>query len=226
MDFQSFEALALEMWEGIPARYREGVEALILSPEARFDPEFPDVPLMGFCEGSPITSQVPEAPLQTMISVYHGSFVEVASQEEAFDWEGELWETLTHELLHHLEWRAGYDALGLEDDLQRENLARRAGGEFARWFHRQGAALEPGVWSLDGDLFVEVPVARKAWRGLAGQAVEASAQGVRFCAAAPSVEALREEILYLVAEPASEEALPWDEVVLVVWRKPWWSFWG
>ena len=57
------------------------------------------------------------------INLYYGSFAALADRE---DWDRETWEeelrtTLSHELTHHMEGRAGLHAL---DDRDEEELAR------------------------------------------------------------------------------------------------------
>ena len=58
------------------------------------------------------------------IALYYGSFLQVAGP--GFDWEGEVWETLLHELRHHLESLAGRDDL-VREDLRRLAAFRRGG---------------------------------------------------------------------------------------------------
>jgi hypothetical protein len=41
----------------------------------------------------------------------------LAANEADFDWEGEAWETLLHEIRHHVESRAGQVDL-IEEDLE------------------------------------------------------------------------------------------------------------
>lgn len=42
-------------------------------------------------------------------------FIWLYDKSLGFDWEGEIWETLLHELRHHLEFLAGRDDLVAED---------------------------------------------------------------------------------------------------------------
>ncbi|MBM7866059.1 hypothetical protein GTO89_06125 [Heliobacterium gestii] len=51
------------------------------------------------------------------INIYHGSFAGCFAEEPAEVWEDELYETILHELRHHLEDLAG------ADDLLREEMA-------------------------------------------------------------------------------------------------------
>ncbi len=52
------------------------------------------------------------------IALYYGSFARVAAGDPGFDWEDEIWETLTHELRHHVESLAG-DASLIGEDIRR-----------------------------------------------------------------------------------------------------------
>ena len=167
MDFETFEQHARRTWEALPDALKRQISAVIVSPERRGDPEFPEVALMGECLVEPLLAGLPEAPLQSRIVLYHGSFVEIAAETSGFDWAGEVEETLRHELRHHLDWMQGHDALGVEDDIQRENMLRRQGEPFLRDFHRHGQPVAPRVWQADHDGFLEVDVTRRDWPRLA-----------------------------------------------------------
>ena len=71
--------------------------------------------------------------------LYHGSFAgpRPASQPE-FDWRAEAWETLTHELRHHLEWRARAPDLEAYDRAAEHNFARQDGEPFDPLFFLDG----------------------------------------------------------------------------------------
>ena len=126
MDLEEFQALALMMWERFPPGFKEGVSAVVITEEPMFDPDLPEVMLMGECAVDEAIAAVPDAPLCSIISLHYGSFAACAESDPLFPWEDELWETLTHELRHHLEWCAGVDHLGDEDDALREELFARA----------------------------------------------------------------------------------------------------
>ncbi len=66
------------------------------------DPGYPS--LLGGYEG-----------LGRHIALFYGSFAALAADHPDFDWEGEIWETLLHELRHHLESLAWRDDLVQED---------------------------------------------------------------------------------------------------------------
>ena len=67
----------------------------------------------------------------------------------------EAWETLTHELRHHLEWRANAAALEAYDWAAEENFKRHEGEPFDPAFYRSGERIDAQVWKVDDDVFVE-----------------------------------------------------------------------
>ena len=72
-----------------------------------------------------------------------------------FDWREEAWETLTHELRHHVEWRARTPDL---EDLRLGGGAElRAAGRrgFDPGFYLDGDSPVPGVYEVDGDYFID-----------------------------------------------------------------------
>ena len=79
----------------------------------------------------------------------------VARFAPEFEWRHETWETLSHELRHHLEWRANVEALEAYDWAAEQNFARQEGEAFDPTFYRSGEALAPGVYKVDDDVFVE-----------------------------------------------------------------------
>ena len=77
------------------------------------DPEFPqgEMYVMGeFCDDL----------LGRYINLYYGSFAALAEKEgwTEEDWSGELRQTLSHELTHHMESRGGLHALDDKDEAQ------------------------------------------------------------------------------------------------------------
>ena len=86
-----------------------------LLEEERPDPEFPagELYILGeFCDDL----------LGRYINLYYGSFAALAGKEgwDRRTWEDELYDTLSHELTHHMESRGGLHAL---DDRDAEELA-------------------------------------------------------------------------------------------------------
>ena len=225
MNYDDFRERSAQMWEEIPDALKQGISGVWVEPGVEWDPEFPDVPLMGLCTPEASLFDVELAQVVSRVQIFHGSFELVAQREPDFDWEAEIWETLTHELEHHLDWRQGHDRLGAHDDAQRENMMRRAGEPYSPWFHRFGEPLDDGVWAFDGDGFVEVRLGwwtRARWRGELNVAWrgwtftltedEVRSRGVAYVVC---------ERVDCVGESADEAPELWDQLVLVV-SSGWW----
>jgi hypothetical protein len=116
----------------------------------------PEVFTLGECRSEFYPSEFGGAgEVLSMVVLYYGSFLELARREEGWDWEGELWETITHEVRHHLESLATDDSLEVQDYAEDQNFARREGEPFDPFFYRSGTPAGEGVWEIDGDVFVE-----------------------------------------------------------------------
>lgn len=160
MNYERFERRAREMFDEIPRELRHGVESVVVHPDALAHPTMPGIFTLGECATGEYDAggELP-VDLRSGVHLYHGSFRELARQDPEFDWEGELWETITHEIRHHRESAAGEDALEELDWAEDENFKRRDGKEFEPFFYRAGMSVESGAWEVDGDLFVERAVA-------------------------------------------------------------------
>ena len=156
MKFAEFRAFAERVYEEIPERYREGIEGLIVSREAAKHPELADVFTLGECltESWPSEWQGPETTRSSVV-LYWGSFRNVAARDEDFDWEEEIWETLTHELRHHLESLAAEDQLEDVDYAADEGFKREDGLPFDPWYYQSGEPAGPGVYRVEEQIFVE-----------------------------------------------------------------------
>jgi hypothetical protein len=156
MTFDEFERTAREMFDEIPPELRGGVEYLVVSKDTVPHPELPEIYTLGECATGEYDVGV-DAPgaVRSGVHLYYGSFRALAGLHDDFDWEGELWETLTHEVMHHRESTAGEDALEDLDYAEDENFKRREGLPFDPFFYRMGAPVDEGTWEVDGDLFVE-----------------------------------------------------------------------
>lgn len=152
----AFRRRAREIFDSIPAELRHGVEYVRVEDETVPHPTMPDIYTLGECATGEydVGFDVPGA-VRSGVHLYYGSFRELARLDPEFDWEAELWETLTHEVRHHRESTAGEDALEDMDWAEDENFRRRAGKRFDPLFFRAGDALGGGAWEVDGDLFVE-----------------------------------------------------------------------
>lgn len=156
MKFTEFERRAREMFASIPAEVRRGVEYVAVHCEARPHPDMPGIYTLGECAtGELDLAGAAAGGVRSGVHLYHGSFRELAREDPDFDWEAELWETLTHEIRHHRESGAGEDALDDLDWAEDQNFRRREGKRFDPLFYRAGTPVAPGAWEVDGDLFVE-----------------------------------------------------------------------
>ena len=160
MRFAEFEKAAREAYEAIPDEFKEGVDGLVVRRESPAHPDLPDVFTLGHCMtedyvsdwGSPDTTR-------SVVVLYWGSFNSLADRDRDFDWESELWETLTHELRHHLETLAREDALEGVDYASDETFKRDEGLDFDPWYYQRGDVLERGVYRVENNYYVE-----QAWR--------------------------------------------------------------
>ncbi len=218
MNFHRFEARAREMWEEVPPEFLEGIDGLIVSADAERRPEHPDVYTLGECltRSYPSDWQGPET-LRSLLLLYHGSFAALARSRPEFDWEGELWETITHELRHHLESLAAEDTLEGVDYAMDHEHRRYAGEPFDPFYYRAGDKRDEGVYRVEGASYLELemPVAT----GDAAAAAMSSAtmaatvnmtfewRGATYETPVPSTDA---DVLYLdvfFPEPATAEVL-------------------
>jgi hypothetical protein len=118
MSFEAFERLLASMVEEIPDEFVRGLQGVHAIREAKPEPEYVDVWRMGeYLDPGPEDFLGAGEGLGRHVALYYGSFVEIAAGDPEFDWEEELWETLTHELRHHVESLAG-DASLIEDDVE------------------------------------------------------------------------------------------------------------
>lgn len=159
MRFEAFEKRAGEEWERIPEAYREGVDGLVVERGARPHDSLVDVYTLGECitESYPSDWGGPDT-IRSFVVLYYGSFQRLSKLDAEFDWETELWETLTHELQHHLESLADDEGLVDMDFAVDEGFKRREGEPFDPSFYRAGKALGDGWFRVDEELFVEVRV--------------------------------------------------------------------
>ena len=147
-----FRSLVHRLEREIPLEFKGGVVAVDVSPKALPHPVHGDVYTLGECV--PLEWSGNGADLHSRIIVYHGSFASLARRGD-FDWREETWETLTHELRHHLEWRAHVDRLEAYDWAADENFKRDEGQPFDPLFYRSGEEIAPGVYKVDDDVFIE-----------------------------------------------------------------------
>ena len=168
MTLEHFEQRAQEIFRSIPPEYREGVDGVRVLPEAQPHPSLSEVYTLGECRSDFYPSEYGgPGDVQSVVVLFYGSFRRVAAADDGWDWEEQLWETVTHEVRHHLESLAAEDALEEQDYAEDQNFARREGESFDPLFFRSGTPREAGVYEVDGDLFIEREIDRK--RAAAGK---------------------------------------------------------
>lgn len=155
MNYDEFERRAWQEWERIPDEYRAGVDGLVVERSALPHPSLPDIYTLGECvtESYPSEFGGPDTT-RSLVVLYHGSFFRLARNDPDFDWEGELWETLTHELQHHLESLAADDALIDMDYAADENYKRYHGEPFDPFFFRHGLPAN-GWYRVEDEYFLD-----------------------------------------------------------------------
>jgi len=170
--FEEFAGLAGRMWDEIPPDMKAGVPAVTVEQAAVEHDYLEGVYTLGECAGTELGSgHVGPDDVRSHVVLYHGSFMELASREPGFDWQGELWETLLHELLHHREAAAGESGLDEYDWAVEQNQRRHAGELFDPGFYTAVARAADGSVRLDSEIFLEAvvePAATEAvfsWRG-------------------------------------------------------------
>lgn len=161
MTFEEFEAEAHRMWDEIPPEYKEGIDGIVVRRAAEAHPDHDDYYTMGMCFTEPYPSDYggPDTT-RSILALYYGSFRKVAKGDPEFPWREELWETITHELRHHLEFLADDDALDGVDYALEESYKREKGLDFDPWYYQVGIPLAPGVFRVEYDVYVE-----RVWRG-------------------------------------------------------------
>ncbi|MGH7458595.1 MAG: metallopeptidase family protein [Longimicrobiaceae bacterium] len=212
MDFGEFERRARAVFERIPHEYREGVDGLSVVAKAQPHPTLPDVWTLGECRSEAYPSDFggPQTT-RSLVLLYHGSFERVAAGPGAFDWEEEIWQTVTHEIRHHLEWLAREDGLEVEDYVNDQNFARRAGEGFDPGFYLRGEPLAEGVYRVGDDVFLERAHRRHEPPGQEPLTLRWRGREV----AVPWPDPL-EDVHYLVVEGVEEQG---GELVLVLRRE-------
>ncbi len=156
MRFDVFERFARDAFDEIPDAYRDGVDRLVVRRDAVAHPDLPDVYTLGECVTEEHLSDFGSADTtRSVIALYWGSFEALAQKSPDFDWEEEAWETLTHELRHHLESLAGDDALEGVDYAADETFKRIDGAPFDPWYYQHGDEVGDGVFRVEKAWYIE-----------------------------------------------------------------------
>lgn len=171
MRLSDFEAMVRRLCNEVPAHFFEGIAEVVVSPRVVPHPERAEIFTLGECVPLPVELGSGLEGIQSRIVLYHGSFAALAQLQEKFDWRVETWETLTHELRHHLEWRARAPDLEDFDWAVEHNFARHDGESFDPTFFLSGELEPDGKYRVEDDVFIDQivrtlpPAVTFAWRG-------------------------------------------------------------
>jgi len=205
------------MADELPPDFRAGIVAIETTAKTVPHPVRSGIYTMGECVPHAFGAGEESAQLRSTVFLHYGSFAALAKDDPSFDWRHEAWETLTHEVRHHLEWRAHAPALEALDDAVEANYARQDGEAFEPLFFHDGEAVAPGVTKVEDDVFVDVPLRRREWRRSGGDALpfvwHGRDYGVRLPAELP-------DLLFVTV--TGVEPAPAGDLIVVVRRKPGW----
>lgn len=156
MEFDAFEKESRQVFEEIPEGFREGVDGLTVHRRPLCHPRFPGVYTLGECitESYPSSWEGPET-VRSVVLLYWGSFRALAELDPRFDWPEQIWETLTHELRHHLESLADRDDLVGVDYAMEQIFLRNEGLDFDPLYYRSGDRIAPDTYAVEDEVYIE-----------------------------------------------------------------------
>lgn len=120
--FERAGEILQELVEKIPEEFYKDLNGGVnLNPNVKISPMAVDEDLyiMGMYYRS--------GQLGRIITIYYGSFAQVYGKQAEEVWKKQLWNTLCHELTHHLESLAGEKDLEIEDRKQMLRYTERKG---------------------------------------------------------------------------------------------------
>jgi hypothetical protein len=209
MRLSDFETMVRRLCTEVPADFFEGIAEVVVSPRTVPHPDREDIFTLGECDPLPVEVGSGVEGLQSRIVLYHGSFAALAGLQDGFDWRHETWETLTHELRHHLEWRARAPDLENFDWAVEHNFARQEGEPFDQTFFLSGEVEPSGNYRVEDDVFID-------------QIVHSMPASVTFSWLGQSYRALTPEgaqlPCFLTVEGVADP--PEGDLILVLRRKP------
>lgn len=208
MRLEDFRDLVRRQAALVPSEFLDGVVEVTVSPRTLPHPSRAEIYTLGECIPVPTEATGPDG-VQSRVVLYHGSFRALARLTPDFDWREEAWETLTHELRHHMEWRANAPDLEAFDHAVEQNFARVDGEPFDPLFYRDGEQLAPGVYRVEGDYFLEQAARRPP------RQIGFDWHGRHYRCAAPADLALP---AFLTVEGVAEP--PPGDLVVVLRRRP------
>jgi hypothetical protein len=158
MRLDDFEDLVRRLAQEVPEEFLDGIAGIEVSSKTLPDPLRAEVYTMGECIPLPAEAEPGASGIQSRVVLYHGSFLALAALDQDFDWRAETWETLSHELRHHLEWRARAPDLEAFDRAADQNFARKDGDPFDPLFYLDGERVADGLFRIDDDFFLDRPL--------------------------------------------------------------------
>ncbi len=125
MTYEAFKALVEGMVDEIPDTFLKGLQGVHVIEEPKPEDGYVDVWRLGeYLDPGTEDFLGAGEGLGRHVAIYYGSFVEVGDGDPSFDWEEEAWETLTHELRHHVESLAGDGRLIEQDVMDAQGFER------------------------------------------------------------------------------------------------------
>src|SRR5918993_4016953 len=155
MRLADFETMVRQLCKEVPTHFFDGIAEVVVSPRTVPHLDRTEIFTLGECVPLPVQVGTGSDGIQSRIVLYHGSFSALAQSQEEFDWRQEAWQTLTHELRHHLEWRAQAPDLENLDWAVEHNFARQDGEPFDSSFSLSGELLPDGSYLIEDDVFIE-----------------------------------------------------------------------
>jgi hypothetical protein len=154
--YSEFERVANEAFEAVPEKYREGIDGLVVSRDSVPHPTLPDIYTLGHCdtESYPSDFAGPDTT-RSVVVLYYGSFRNLSRKDRDFDWKAEIYETVEHEIRHHLESLAHEDQLEGVDYALDEDFKRDEGLDWDPWYYQHGSPSGNGVYVVEDRVFLE-----------------------------------------------------------------------
>lgn len=131
MTFAEFENTVQQHLAIIPEQYLEGLQGVHVFEHVKRDPvEHHLVRLGEYLDPGPDQFLDSRIHIGRHVSLFYGSFLQIAGH--SFDWETQIWETLTHEIQHHVESKAG-DRTLIEWDIEQMRRFKKQKQTAAHW---------------------------------------------------------------------------------------------
>lgn len=124
MTFEVFRETAINMLDDIPDEFLRDLQGVHVFEHTIAEPELNGVYRLGEYRHAGAPSFFSGNHMGSHIALFYGSFCQIANNNPRFNWEDQLWDTLTHELRHHVETLAGDASLVAEDNKRMAKFRR------------------------------------------------------------------------------------------------------